>query len=88
MKSSICKRSVVLGEHKTSVSLEDAFWQALKDIARRKDRTVAQLIASIDAERNIGNLSSAVRLFILDHYQGSSASESVRGSGDLAQLTY
>jgi predicted DNA-binding ribbon-helix-helix protein len=69
MKSSIAKRSVVLAGHKTSVSLEDAFWDALKDIAKSKRRPVAELISGIDLDREHANLSSALRLFVLHHYQ-------------------
>ena len=51
MKSPVVKRSVVLAGHKTSVSLEDAFWQALKDIATSRRTTLSNLIGSIDTER-------------------------------------
>ncbi|MFC3692076.1 ribbon-helix-helix domain-containing protein [Chenggangzhangella methanolivorans] len=63
------KRSVVVAGHKTSVSLEDAFWHALKDIARERSVSLRGLVAEIDASRRGGNLSSAVRLFVLDHYR-------------------
>ena len=69
MKSPIVKRSVVLAGHKTSVSLEDAFWQGLKDIATSRRTTLSDLINSIDGDREFGNLSSALRLFVLSHYQ-------------------
>jgi len=69
MKSPVVKRSIVIAGHKTSVSLEDAFWRALKDIALNKRVTLSDLVGSIDAERQQGNLSSAIRLFVLDHYQ-------------------
>ena len=69
MKSSIVKRSVALAENNTSVSLEDAFWRGLKDIARSRRTTLSNLINSIDLDRDQGNLSSALRLFVLDHYQ-------------------
>ncbi|QZO00725.1 ribbon-helix-helix domain-containing protein [Chenggangzhangella methanolivorans] len=65
----IVKRSVVVAGHKTSVSLEDAFWHALKDIARERSVSLRGLVAEIDASRRGGNLSSAVRLFVLDHYR-------------------
>ena len=73
MKSPVVKRSVVLAGHKTSVSLEDAFWQALKDIAMSRRITLSNLIGSIDTERQQGNLSSALRLFVLNHYQARAA---------------
>ena len=69
MKSLVIKRSVVIAGHKTSVSLEDAFWKALKDIAHERDMTSSDLVAAIDSERQQGNLSSAIRLFVLDYYR-------------------
>jgi predicted DNA-binding ribbon-helix-helix protein len=71
MKSPVVKRSIVIAGHKTSVSLEDAFWKGLKDIAGGRDMTLSDLVATIDTERRHGNLSSAIRLFVLDHYQGN-----------------
>ena len=58
------KRSVVISGHRTSVSLENAFWHALKLRAAESGKTVNQLVTDIDRERN-GNLSSAIRVFIL-----------------------
>jgi predicted DNA-binding ribbon-helix-helix protein len=69
MKSPVIKRSIVIAGHKTSVSLEDAFWKALKDIAILRQVTLSNLVGSIDGERRHGNLSSAIRLFVLDYYQ-------------------
>jgi predicted DNA-binding ribbon-helix-helix protein len=69
MKSPVVKRSIVIAGHKTSVSLEDAFWDALKEIAARRDATLSDVVADIDASRNHGNLSSAIRLFVLDHFR-------------------
>ncbi|ALK10677.1 hypothetical protein BVIR_2914 [Blastochloris viridis] len=69
MKSPVVKRSIVIAGHKTSVSLEDAFWDALKEIALLRRTTLSDLVASIDGGRNHGNLSSAIRLFVLDHYR-------------------
>ena len=69
MKSPVVKRSIVIAGHKTSVSLEDAFWTALKEIAGGRDLTLSELVASIDHDRRHGNLSSAIRLFVLDHYR-------------------
>ena len=68
MKSAVLKRSVVIGGHKTSVSLEDRFWGSLKAIAGERNLTLSDLVATIDGERQHGNLSSAIRLFVLDHY--------------------
>ena len=69
MKSPVVKRSIVIAGHKTSVSLEDAFWTALKEIANGRTITLSDLVASIDTDRRQGNLSSAIRLFVLDHYR-------------------
>ena len=65
-KSSIVKRSIVIEGHKTSVSLEDAFWTALKDIAHAECVAVSKIVAEVDKTRKLGNLSSALRLFVLD----------------------
>jgi len=73
MKSPVIKRSIVIAGHKTSVSLEDAFWRGLKDIATTRRTTLSDLIGSIDADRQRGNLSSALRLFVLNHYQARAA---------------
>jgi predicted DNA-binding ribbon-helix-helix protein len=67
--SPIIKRSIVIAGHRTSVSVEDAFWVALKDIAAGRGSTVAEVVATIDAGRQHGNLSSAIRLFVLDHFR-------------------
>ena len=72
MNSPVIKRSIVIAGHKTSVSLEDAFWKALKDIAVARRTTLSDLVGSIDTGRRDGNLSSAIRLFVLDHYQAKS----------------
>jgi predicted DNA-binding ribbon-helix-helix protein len=73
MKSAIVKRSIIIGSHKTSVSLEDAFWRGLKDIAVTRHVALRDLVATIDTERQHGNLSSAIRLCVLDYYQKSTA---------------
>jgi predicted DNA-binding ribbon-helix-helix protein len=70
MKSPVVKRSIVLAGHKTSVSLEDAFWTGLKEIANGRHMTLSDLANAIDAQRQHGNLSSALRLFVLNHYRG------------------
>ena len=69
MKSPVAKRSIVVAGHKTSVSLEDAFWKSLKEIAGRRDLTLSDLVAAIDSQRDHGNLSSAIRLFVLEFYR-------------------
>jgi predicted DNA-binding ribbon-helix-helix protein len=73
MKSPVVKRSIVIAGHKTSVSLEDAFWKGLKEIAGMRDLTLSDLVSTIDSERRHGNLSSAIRLFVLDHYRAQVA---------------
>ena len=69
MKSSVGKRSVVVAGHKTSVSLEEAFWNGLKEISRLRDMTLSELIDEINGNRPQGNLSSAIRLFVLDYFK-------------------
>jgi predicted DNA-binding ribbon-helix-helix protein len=69
MKSLVVKRSIIIAGHKTSVSLEDAFWKGLKEIAGERDMTLSDLVTSIDSDRRDGNLSSAIRLFVLGRYQ-------------------
>lgn len=69
MKSSVIKRSIVIDGHKTSVSLENAFWRDLKEIAQTQQSTLSKLVAMIDRRRQHGNLSSAIRLFVLDYFR-------------------
>ena len=69
MKSQVVKRSVVIDGHKTSICLEDAFWKGLKEIAASRNIPLSDLVSTIDNERQHGNLSSAIRLFVLDHYR-------------------
>lgn len=75
MKSPVVKRSIVIAGHKTSVSLEDAFWKGLKEIAIGREMTLSDLVAAIDTDRRHGNLSSAIRLFVLDFYRAQSGDE-------------
>jgi predicted DNA-binding ribbon-helix-helix protein len=69
MKTSVAKRSIAVAGRKTSVSLEDAFWTTLKKIADGRHLTLSELVAAIDNKRQRGNLSSAIRLFVLDFYR-------------------
>jgi predicted DNA-binding ribbon-helix-helix protein len=69
MKSTVAKRSIVVAGHKTSVSLEDAFWNSLKEIGVERHMTLSDLVAAIDSQRQHDNLSSAIRLFVLDFYR-------------------
>ena len=67
IKSSVIKRTVMVGGHKTSISLEDEFWSGLKEIAQAQGASLAQILAEIDTTRQQKNLSSAIRLFVLGH---------------------
>jgi len=69
MRSRVAKRSIVLAGHKTSVSLDDEFWKGLKEVAVLRLTNLSDLIGKIDAQREHGNLSSAIRLFVLDFYR-------------------
>ena len=80
MKSRVVKRSIVIAGHKTSVSLEDGFWKSLKEIAGERHMTLSDLVASIDTDRQYGNLSSAIRLFVLDFYRDRLASDKGRNA--------
>jgi predicted DNA-binding ribbon-helix-helix protein len=73
MKSLVIKRSIVVAKHKTSVSLEDAFWKGLKEIATERGLTLSEMVRTIDTSRVQGNLSSAIRLFVLEHYRSQVA---------------
>ncbi|WP_370152441.1 ribbon-helix-helix domain-containing protein [Ferrovibrio sp.] len=65
MPSTVKKRSVVVGGHRTSISLEQAFWEALQEAAVQEGKTINQMVSDIDAART-GNLSSAIRVWVLD----------------------
>jgi predicted DNA-binding ribbon-helix-helix protein len=67
--SQVLKRTTYMGRHRTSVSLEDAFWNALKKIAATQKIPLSRLVSTIANERKSDNLSSAIRLFVLDHYR-------------------
>ena len=69
MRSQVAKRSIVIAGHKTSVSVEDEFWNSLKEIARERGTTLGALVAAIDGDRQHANLSSAIRLFVLGVYR-------------------
>ena len=69
MKSLVISRSININGHKTSISLEEAFWSALKDIAHERGETLSHLVGSIDAKHQFCNLSSAIRLFVLEYYR-------------------
>ncbi len=69
MQTTIVKRSIVLRGHKTSVSLEDAFWAGIKQIAAERQQTLSALVTGIAEERSCGSVSSALRVTLLEHYQ-------------------
>ena len=69
MTSPVVKRSIVVAGHKTSVSLEQEFWTAMKEISDIRQTTLSELVGDIDRNRNDGNLSSAIRLFVLDYFR-------------------
>ena len=69
MKSSIAKRSVVLRGHKTSVSLENEFWEGLREIAEIKNAKLSSLLQQIDSDRRNANLSSAIRIFVFEYFR-------------------
>jgi predicted DNA-binding ribbon-helix-helix protein len=69
MNSAVVKRSIVIAGHKTSVSLEDAFWNGLKEIGREHKTTLSGLVGDIDVRRLHANLSSAIRIFVLHHFR-------------------
>jgi predicted DNA-binding ribbon-helix-helix protein len=81
MQSTVAKRSIIIHGIKTSVSLEDAFWQGLREIARRRKVSRSELVEEIDAGRKEGNLSSAIRLFVLQVYQDQLGPIQLKQSG-------
>jgi predicted DNA-binding ribbon-helix-helix protein len=83
MKSWISKRSIVIAGHKTSISLEDAFWQTLRKIASERGVTMSSLVGEIDQSREQSNLSSALRLFVLERVRASALNAAAQASGNL-----
>ncbi|MDR3406892.1 MAG: ribbon-helix-helix domain-containing protein [Methylovirgula sp.] len=69
--SAIAKHSLTIAGHRTSISLESAFWDALRDIARARGLSLAALIGEIDAGRGAANLSSAIRVYVLTQLRAS-----------------
>jgi predicted DNA-binding ribbon-helix-helix protein len=80
MGSPVLKRSVVIGGHKTSVSLEDEFWSGLKEIAASRRTTLSDLVATVERGRENGNLSSTLRLFVLEAYRQRATGRANEGS--------
>ena len=73
MTARVVKRSLAIAGHRTSISLEEAFWAELKAIAARRGASIAALVAEIDGARREANLSSAIRVFVLADVQGRTA---------------
>ena len=67
------KRSLTLKGHRTSISLEDAFWAALNDIAGKQTKSISELVESIDENRGEAGLSSTIRIYILQYYRNQVA---------------
>ncbi len=63
------KRSLTLKGHRTSISLEDAFWSALNDIASKQTKSISELVETIDETRGEAGLSSTIRIYILQYYR-------------------
>ena len=83
MKSPVVKRSIVVAGQKTSVSLEEAFWNGMKEIASVRSLTLSELVGEIDGGRQQGNLSSAIRLFVLDYFRSRAVHATGNGSSRL-----
>ena len=67
------KRSIRIAGHSTSVSLEEAFWEALKELAKKQGRPLHRLIEEVDARRGSANLSSALRVYVLEERRRTSS---------------
>ena len=79
MKSPVIKHSIMLNGHKTSVSLEDQFWEGLREIATRDNVAVSTLVERIDLGRSGNNLSSAIRVFVLAHFRARTGQQDLPG---------
>jgi predicted DNA-binding ribbon-helix-helix protein len=84
MKSPVIKRSVIINGHKTSVSLEQPFWNIVRDIAHDERTTVSAVLRRIDEARQHANLSSAVRVYVLEHTRARVQPHAVPGAVDNA----
>jgi predicted DNA-binding ribbon-helix-helix protein len=80
LRSRVLKRSIVVGRHRTSISLEDVFWNELREIAHRRGVHLSELVGLIDGERQHCNLSSAIRMFVFE--QARARSESAQQRND------
>jgi len=84
MKSPMVKHSISIAGHKTSVSLEDAFWKELTEIAAERHVKVSELAHTISTERENSNLSSAIRLFVLEFYRKQISAHQEKKTGNRA----
>jgi predicted DNA-binding ribbon-helix-helix protein len=82
MKSPVVKRSIVVAGHKTSVSIEEAFWNGMKEISALRNMTLSELVGEIDGNRQRGNLSSAIRLFVLDYFKNRAVAAAAPADAD------
>ena len=78
VQTTVHKRSILINGRKTSVSLEDAFWQGLREVAQQNSESVSMLASRIDKMRARNNLSSAIRVFVLDHYRSRTPAPQAR----------
>lgn len=88
MKSPVVKRSIVVAGHKTSVSLEEAFWNGMKEISGLRSMTLSELVGEIDSNRQQGNLSSAIRLFVLDYFRSRTTPATAAPAADGRTLSH
>jgi predicted DNA-binding ribbon-helix-helix protein len=77
----VVKRSVLVAGHATSASVEEPFWDGLRQMAQARGISLNALIAAIDGERRTANLSSAIRLAVLDHYRALARGDGGSGQG-------
>lgn len=86
MKSAVIKRSIVIDGHKTSVSLEDEFWDGLRELAERGSITLSTLVGNIDRDRTSCNLSSAIRVFVFNRLRTRHDTADVQHRGAAAPV--
>ena len=72
MKTAVIKRSIILEGHKTSVSLEDEFWDGLREIVSDRNTSLSAVVDEIDRDRDNCNLSSAIRVYVFNYFRGRS----------------
>ncbi len=76
------KRSIRIAGHATSVSLEDEFWHALRQIARQRGQSLSTLLTEVDKQRAGRSLASACRIYVLKFFQNQAAGQEMTGDGD------